>query len=134
MNFFHVLAVSSYSPKIKKKSGATFESTVFVRFFRKTSSYLILYLWKICHTQHAIQCHTFSFYSRYQTQCAKFLFRQLKRSQVLRFTLYSSDWQEEKDDKKEIQKFEYLEHEKRFIDEMKSIFRSFWRALIHEKK
>ena len=30
----------------------------------------------------------------------------------------------------EIQKFEYHENEKGFLDEMKSIFHSFWRAII----
>ena len=29
----------------------------------------------------------------------------------------------------EIQKFEYLENEKSFLDEIKSIFHSFWRAI-----
>ena len=32
--------------------------------------------------------------------------------------------------KMEIQKFEYLENEKSFLDEIKNIFRSFWRAII----
>ena len=30
----------------------------------------------------------------------------------------------------EIQKFEYLENEKSFLDEIKNIFHSFWRAII----
>ena len=29
-----------------------------------------------------------------------------------------------------MQKFEYLENEKSFLDEIKNIFRSFWRAVI----
>ena len=33
----------------------------------------------------------------------------------------------------EIQKFEYLENEKRFLGEVKKIFRSFWRAIIRWK-
>ena len=31
---------------------------------------------------------------------------------------------------KKLQKFEYLENEKSFVDEIKNIFRSFWRAII----
>ena len=30
----------------------------------------------------------------------------------------------------EIQKYEYLENEKSFLDEIKNIFHSFWRAII----
>ena len=36
----------------------------------------------------------------------------------------------EKEGKIEIQKFEYLENEKSFLDEIKSIFHSFWRVII----
>ena len=35
-----------------------------------------------------------------------------------------------KEGKMEIQKIEYLENEKSFLDEMKNIFHSFWRAII----
>ena len=35
-----------------------------------------------------------------------------------------------KERKKKIQKFEYLEKEKSFLDEIKNIFQSFWRAII----
>ena len=40
----------------------------------------------------------------------------------------------EKKGKTNIQKFEYLENEKSFLDEIKDIFRSFWRAIIWWKK
>ena len=33
-------------------------------------------------------------------------------------------------ERKKLQKFEYLENEKSFLDEIKSIFRTFWRAII----
>ena len=40
-----------------------------------------------------------------------------------------ADW--EKKGKTEIQKFEYLENEKSFLEELKSIFQKrFWRAMI----
>ena len=35
--------------------------------------------------------------------------------------------------KKNIQKFEYLENEKRFLHEIKNIFHSFWRVSFGEK-
>ena len=36
----------------------------------------------------------------------------------------------EKEGKTEIEKFEYLENEKGFSDEIKNILHSFWRAII----
>ena len=36
-------------------------------------------------------------------------------------------------EKEKIQKFEYLENEKSFLDEIKNIFHSFWRAIIWGK-
>ena len=36
----------------------------------------------------------------------------------------------EKEGKTEIQKSEYLENENNFLDEIKNIFPSFWRAII----
>ena len=44
--------------------------------------------------------------------------------------LKSNGWQGEKEGKMEIQKFKYLENGKSFLDEIKSIFHSFWRAII----
>ena len=35
-----------------------------------------------------------------------------------------------KEGKTNIQKIEYLENENRFLDEIKNIFQSFWRAII----
>ena len=39
----------------------------------------------------------------------------------------------EKEGKTEIEKFEYLEKEKRFLDELKNIFHSFWKAIVWSK-
>ena len=47
--------------------------------------------------------------------------------------LQSNGWQVEKERRTEIQKIEYLENKKRFLDEIKSIFHSFWRAIISWK-
>ena len=67
--------------------------------------------------------YLFSF-SRYQTKCViKFLFRQLMTSQTL--IIYRNGRQGEKERRTEIQKFEYLENEKRFSDEIKSVIHSF---------
>ena len=75
----------------------------------------------------------FSFW-RYQTKCViKFLFRQLVKSyfeDLSSIILQSNGWQEEKEGRMEIQKFEYLENKKSFLDTIKSIFHSFWRAII----
>ena len=55
---------------------------------------------------------------KYQTKCVIiFLFRQLMTSQ--RSEIYLPEG------KMEIQKFEYLQNEKHFLDEIKSIFHSF---------
>ena len=63
-------------------------------------------------------------FSRYQAKCViKFLFRQLMTS--LRFFLKQplKQWLtgKKKEKKKKIKKFEYLENEKSFLDEIKSI-------------
>ena len=47
--------------------------------------------------------------------------------------LQSNGQQAEKEGRIEMQKFEYLENEKRFLDKIKSIFHSFRRAIIGEK-
>ena len=44
--------------------------------------------------------------------------------------LSSNGWQGEKEGKVEIQKFEYLENENSFLDEVKNIFHIFWRDII----
>ena len=72
--------------------------------------------------------YLFSF-SRYQTKCVvKFLSRQLMTSYTLRFILghhLSNGRQAEKEERMEVQIFEYIENEKSFFDEIKSIFHSF---------
>ena len=72
--------------------------------------------------------YLFSF-SRYQTKCViEFLFRQLMKSQTFRFIFDhppSNGQQVEKERRTEIQKTEYLEKKKSFLDEIKSIFHTF---------
>ena len=72
--------------------------------------------------------HLISF-SRYQTKCViKFLLRQLMASQTLGFFLDQplKQWlTEENKGEIKIQKSEYLENKKSFLDEIKSTFHSF---------
>ena len=78
----------------------------------------------------------FSF-SRYQTKCVlEILLKQLMTSWTLRFVFdhpLSNGRQVEKEGRTEIQKNEYLDNEKSSLDEIKSIFFSFWRAIIRRK-
>ena len=80
--------------------------------------------------------YLFSF-SRYQTECVlELLFRQLMTSWTLKFTFdhpLINGQQVEKKGRTEIQKNEYLENEKSSLDEIKTIFHSFWRAIIRGK-
>ena len=65
-------------------------------------------------------------FSRYLTKCViKFLFRQLMTSEILSFFLDQPLRQlltGKKERKTKIQKFEYLENENSFFDEIKNIF------------
>ena len=45
------------------------------------------------------------------------------------FILWGNGWQGKIEGKLKIQKFEYLENEKRFLDEIKSIFQNYLRAV-----
>ena len=65
-------------------------------------------------------------FSRYQTKCViQFLFKQLMASYILRFFLHQPlrQWLTGKKNRKtKIQKFEYLEYEKSFFDEINPFF------------
>ena len=80
--------------------------------------------------------YVFSF-SRYQTKCVlELVLKQLMTSWTLRFIFdhpLSNGRQVEKEGRTEIQKNEYLENEKSSLDEIKSIFHSFWRVIIQWK-
>ena len=68
---------------------------------------------------------------RYQTKCIiKFLFSQLMMPQTIKFMLdqHLKQWlTRRKRGKAEIQKFEYIENEKSFLDEIKTFFKVFER-------
>ena len=79
------------------------------------------------------------FFSREIEQCVfKFLLIQLMTSQTLRFIfghlLQVNRWKRRSrelgQEKKKVKKFEYLDNEKRFLDEMKKIFHNLLRAII----
>ena len=111
--------------KIIKRSGTSFCCTFPVWFFYKN---LIFHLWT------KFRCHTF------------FPSRDIKRNVLL--SSYLDNWwrhelwdlssiilksngrQVEKEGRTEIKKIEYLEKEKSFLDEIKSIVHNFWRNII----
>ena len=106
--------------KIKKGSRASFCCTFSAWFFHKNVSYLILYQWT------KFQCHTL------------FLSQDIKQNVLLSFyldhwwhyklkdfswiSLWSNGWQGEKAGKTKLQKLDYLENEKSFLDEKKKHF------------
>ena len=118
--------------KIKKGPGASFWYTFSVWSFHENVPYLILHQWT------KVQCHTL------------FLFQDIKQNVLLCsyldswwchefkdfswINLKDNGWQGKKEGKTKIQKFEYLEKEKSFLDGIKNIFHSFWRAIIWWKK
>ena len=73
-------------------------------------------------------------FSRYQTKCViKFLSKQLMTSKTLRFIFDHplKQWLTgKKEGKTEIRKFEYLENKKSFLDEMKSFFHNYLKAIV----
>ena len=73
-------------------------------------------------------------FSRYQIKCViKSFFRQVMASQALRLFLNQPLKQSltgKKEVKTNIQKFDYIENKKSFLDEIKDIFHSFQRAII----
>ena len=107
--------------KIKKGSRTSSWCTFSALFFYKNVSYLMLYQWT------KFQCHTF------------LPSQDIKQNKLLRSYLDSwwrhklydlswikllkqCGWQGEKEGKMEIQKFEYLENKKSFLDEIKTSF------------
>ena len=126
-NFLHAMAVLRYLPKVKKGSRTSFLSTFSAWFFHKNVFYLILYQWPNFH------CHTF-FLSQYMKHVllSSYLdsWWRHKLYDLSWTNLLSNGWQGEKEGNTEIQKFEYLEDKKSFLDEMKKKFHSFWRAII----
>ena len=115
--------------KIKKGSETSFWYTFSAWFFHKNVSYLILYQWT------KFQYH------------ALFLSQDIKQNLLLLssyidswwrhklwdfswINLERTGWQGKKERKTKIQKFEYLENKKSFLDERKNIFPSFRRPII----
>ena len=108
--------------KIKKGSGTSFWCKFSAWFFYKNVPYLILYPW-------------------IKFQCQNFFPSQDIKQNVSLGSYLNSWWRHKpkapkqwligkKEGKMEIQKFEYVEYEKRFLNEIKNIFHSFWRAII----
>ena len=112
----------------KKGSRTSFWCIFSAWSFHKNVPYLIMYQWP------KFQYHTF-FPSR-DTKQNVLLSSCLgswwchKIQDLSWIELSSNGWQGEQEGKMEIQKFEYLEKEKSFLDEIKNIFHSFWRAIV----
>ena len=72
----------------------------------------------------------FQWYSIYGQSCSAKPFFLLEISNKMCYWVKIHFRQGEKEGRTEIEKFDYLEHEKSFFDEIKSIFHSFWRVII----
>ena len=119
------MAVLGYLPKLERGLGLAFAAH-----FPHDFSIKMFFIW------YSIDGQSFNipfFLLKYQTKCViEFLFRKLM-TQTLRFIFDQPPKQwltGKKEGKMEIQKFEYLENEKSFLDEIKSTFHSFWRNII----
>ena len=112
--------------KIENGSGISFCRTFSACFFNTNAPYLILYqLTKF-------QCHIFSF-SMYQIKrLIKFLFIQLMTSSALRFIFDHPLKHWPRGEMRGSQKYKTinLENEKVFLNEIKSIFHNYLRAII----
>ena len=114
--------------KTKKGSGTSFWCTFSAWFFHKSIPYLILYQWTKFH------CHTLFFSQdiKGNVLLSSYL-DSWWRQKFLEFSwihLWSNGWWGKKRGKTKIQKSEYLKNEKSFLNEIKNIFLSFWRAII----
>ena len=114
--------------KIKKESGTRFWCTFSAWLFHENVPYSILYQWA------KFQCHTF-----FPSQDIKqnvFLSSYLDSWWCLNFKIdlgSSSKAMADREKKRrrwKYKKFEYLKNEKTFLDEIKNIFHSSWRAII----
>ena len=114
--------------KIKKGSGTSFWCTFSAWLFHKNVPYLILYQWT------KFQFHIFfpSQDIKQHVLLSSYLdsWWRYKLEDLSSINLLSNGGQGEKERKREIQKSQYLENEKSFLDEIKNIFHSFWRAII----
>ena len=110
--------------KIKKQSGTSFWCMFSEWFFHKNVPHLILYLVSIPYL-FLLKIWNKMLLSSY-----------LDSSCIINFKIYlgssskKNGWQGEKEEKMEIQKFEYLKNGKSISGEIKNIFYSFWRAII----
>ena len=118
--------------KIKKGSGTSVWCTISAWFFHKNAAYLIPYQWP------KFQHDTFfpSEHIKQNVWLSSYLenWWHHKLEDFSWIKLSSNGWQGEKEGKVQKHKFEYLENEKSFLDEIKNIFHSFWRPIIWWRK
>ena len=131
----HAVTVLDYLPKLKRRLGLAFAAHFLYDFSIK-----MLFIWYSIYGQ-CFNVTTFfqlfSFSNFFPKCFIEFLFRQLMTSWTWGFIFdhpINNGRQVEKKGRTEIQTFEYLKNEKSFLDEIKSIFRSFWRTIIWWKK
>ena len=121
------MAVSGYLIKLKRGQELTFGAYFLHGFSYKCSLFNTLSIDTVS--------TSYIFFTRYQTKCVKFLFRQLMTSYTLRFIFNHpvKQWPMGEGDerKSEIQKFEYVQNKKNFlVDEEKGIFHNNLRVII----
>ena len=116
----HALAVLGYLPKLKGGLGLAFGAHFLHDFSIK------MFLFNTLSTEKVSMSFLFSF-PRYQTKCViKFSFTQFRNYKIYVASISKAMAdREKKRGKTEIEKFEHLENEKSFLDEIKNIFHSF---------
>ena len=121
------MSVLGFLAKLKRGLRLTFGEHFLHDFFHKNVQYLILYQWP------KFQCHTLilSEYIKQNMLLSSYLDKWWGHK-LLRFFFNHplKQWLTgKKGGKTEIQTFEYLENKKSFLDAIKNIFHSFWRAI-----
>ena len=121
------MAVLDYLSKWKRYSGTSLCCTFSVWFVHKNVLHLIFYLWT------KLQCD--NVFPSHDIKQHMLLSYYLTADDVINLKIYLGSSSKamtdrEKDEKREILKFENLENENNFLDGIKNIFDSFWRATI----
>ena len=115
--------------KTRKWSRTSFWCTFSASFFHKNVPYLILYQLTKFNVISFFLLKQNALVSSYLDHC-----RPHKLQHLSSIILLANGWQAKKEGKTETQKFEYLDNQKSYLDEIKSIFRKYLRAVIWGKK
>ena len=130
--FLHAMAVLGYLSKLERGLGLAFGAFFLPDFSIKIIPYLILYQWT------KFQCDTLFLSQDFRENMWLISYldswRRHKLWDFSWINLWSNGWHGKIEGRTKIQKFKYLENEKSFSDEIKSIFHSFWRGLSFGEK